>query len=273
MSTSRLSRLRCLTLAALCGLTLVPVLPAMAGHCGCETACVNCPPGNCDCPGDCAAAGCGAPPACGCEAECGCPPGYYLRCRRPIQSTLAYKTLAGVAGGIEKLLGIHRLCCDTGCCDTGCCEPGCCESGVGSMALPMPPADGPHLHSAPAHQPHPAPQPAAPAAPDHWQSTPQWQDVPGPRSEMEMGQPRMVEPVPQPEPQPDPFRDDARVSSKSKVRHSNYHRASHRRPPQRSRSSHYRRPQPRRPEPVDVLPRKQPRAQSSNPKQRYSRTF
>lgn len=265
MTISSLPGFRGLLLIASVSLTAVPAPPTWAGDCGCETVCQACPPqypgcgceggtmASCGCETACGCdmscgceAACGCAPACGCDTACGCPPGYYLRCHRPFHTTLAYKTLSKVAGGIEKVLGIHRLCCDGGCDSAhhhhhhhpSHCSAGCSDCGAGSLAVPMPPSDGTHWQPAPLHpaqpshgvpQPYvPTPPPPAPmtqGAPDQWQSAPPWPDAtPGPQSPMRMGTPRMSEPPRAPA--GDPFRDDARVFSNSRVRHSNHHQTS-----------------------------------------------
>jgi hypothetical protein len=200
MLTHRFNRFLMFALVAACGLSTAVIQPASAGDCGCESACLECAPGACDC-------------------ACDCPP------RR--RHNLIHKSLDLVAGGIEKVLGLDKIHCGPGCdggCDLVACDDGCDAMTLQDISRPSPP---PYLHQT---------QPMAPAQPVPAELAPYIQ-APGaaqqPQNQMRIGEPSVVEPqqadpgyfAPPVHPQEqlrNPFLDDVRVISKRRVRPTSY---------------------------------------------------
>lgn len=207
-------RLCMLAFVALGGLAAITAEPAWAGDCGCTNVCVECPPDACDCPCDC---------------------GPRVKWPKPI-----YKALDAVAGGIEKVLGLDKIHCGPGC-DAGCdevfCDDGCDAATLYELSQPSEPQ---YFHQpqpiAPAAPVHQAPR-AVPAPPAYRSHDLYPSDSQAPRMQMRMGEPSFSEPQPMHQPQtiappvhpqeslPNPFLDDARVTSKRRVRPTSYHQS------------------------------------------------
>lgn len=215
MPTQRFNRFLMFALVAACGLGTAAIQPASAGDCGCESACLECAPGACDCP-------------------CDCPP------RR--RHNLILKSLDLVAGGIEKVLGLDKIHCRPGCdrgCDSVGCDDGCDAITLQEISRPSPPPYRQQNQPIAPAQPVPAesaPYIQAPSIqeyPSHGQDPGGSQDQ---QMQMRMGEPSVVEPqsvdpgtfAPPVHPQEElrnPFLDDARVISKRRVRPTSYEKS------------------------------------------------
>lgn len=226
MRTQRTKRPSVLLLVAACGLGFVADNRAIGRDSQCESGCTECSSNSYDC-----------------ENECP---------HRPVPNYV-YKTLDTVAGGIEKLLGLDKLncggACDSGGCDEAIYDDGCDALTLETLSFPNPPR---HIHPRQPSDPTPAyDSEFIPTVPNQIHDD-RWQAEPPSRMEMQMGEPRVIEPavidpqIQQQRPFSNPFQDDARVRTKRQVR-----RTIHERPKTRS---------------TRKLPTKQ------NPKYRYSRT-
>ncbi len=163
-----------------------------------------------------------------------------------------YRALDKVAGGVEKLLGLDKLNCDS-CCDDSYCDDSVCQDCCGSNQLESLQIEGSPIYSSPIHSEpihHPQSPPASivpyldsnqnsmPADSNQWEGD-QWRGQPqSPGSSIRMREPSIIQPEPtfpdviepqvidppvrSQEPLTNPFQDDARVIKKNPIRPSNY---------------------------------------------------
>jgi len=226
-------------LVAACWLALA-ANPALAG--GCSTSqqpCTHCPPNDCDCP-------------CYCESS---KPNNYV-----------YKALDKVAGGIEKLLGLDKLncdsCCGNSCCDKAACDD-CCDSGkLKSLRIHGTAIDHTPIENAPVDRPPAPPAPIVPyldsdqpdvqAVPmpipedqrqeDQWLGQPQTPSSGAPVESPSAIEPEVIEPpVRQPEPLTNPFRDDVKVNRKPLIRAAKHEQSKEAAKPETSSDKHSKR--------------------------------
>jgi len=196
--------------------------PTLAGGCNtCQQSCNECPPNDCGCP-------------------CYCPsskPNNYV-----------YKALDKVAGGIEKLLGLDKVHCDSCCDEVGCdecCDDGCDAGNLQSMPIYQTPSINPPVHRPQAppasivpyidpyqSEGHADPVPMPPDLDQ--QQDHQWLGEPQPSSDApfrappaiepevirpEAMEPRVIDPpIRQLQPLTNPFQDDAKVTKKPMLR-------------------------------------------------------
>ncbi len=199
MLTQRIKPYFLVAILSIGGLTLVAATPANAADCACESACLECPPNACDCP-------------CSCD--------------RPRHQNFVYKTLDTVAGGIERLLGLDKLNCDS--CEGAICDDGCDAAMLEAFSESTTPM---HLLE------------SLPTVPEQHQLDAPIYRSQSPGTDIRFGQPMISEPyIPTPEtfdaqplsepefapqiqqadPLTNPFLDDANVMPKRRVRATNY---------------------------------------------------